>query len=111
MNVIKQGWMPLSNTQRRKSMVSIGIDISKGKSTVCFLKPYGEVLHKPFEILHTESGLNHLSELIISLNEDVKVVMEVTGSYHVPVLMYLKERGIFVVVVNPLVVSKYTNHQ
>lgn len=98
MNVDKQGWMPLSNTQRRKSMVSIGIDISKGKSTVCFLKPYGEVLHKPFEILHTESGLNHLSELIISLKEDVKVVMEATGSYHVPVLMYLKERGIFVAV-------------
>jgi len=109
MNVNKQGWMPLSNTQRRKSMVSIGIDISKGKSTVCFLKPYGEVLHKPFEILHTESGLNHLSELIISLNEDVKVVMEATGSYHVPVLMYLKERGIFVAVVNPLVMSKYAN--
>lgn len=31
-------------------MVSIGIDISKGKSTVCFLKPYGEVLHKQYEM-------------------------------------------------------------
>jgi transposase len=90
-------------------MVSIGIDISKGKSTACFLKPYGEVLHKPFEIQHTESGLNHLLELISSLNEDARVVMEATGSYHVPVLMYLKERGIFVAVVNPLVMSKYSN--
>lgn len=90
-------------------MVSIGIDISKGKSTACFLKPYGEVLHKPFEIQHTESGLNHLLELISSLNEDARVVMEATGSYHVPILMYLKERGIFVAVVNPLVMSKYSN--
>lgn len=90
-------------------MVSIGIDISKGKSTACFLKPYGEVLHKPFEIQHTESGLNHLLELISSLNEDARVVMEATGSYHVPILMYLKERGIFVSVVNPLVMSKYSN--
>ncbi|WFR57153.1 IS110 family transposase [Anaerocolumna sp. AGMB13025] len=90
-------------------MVSIGIDISKGKSTVCFLKPYGEVLHKPFEIQHTESGLNHLLELISSVNEDARVVMEATGSYHVPVLMYLKEHGIFVAVVNPLVMSKYVN--
>ncbi len=90
-------------------MVSIGIDISKGKSTACFLKPYGEVLHRPFEIQHTESGLNHLLELISSLNEDARVVMEATGSYHVPILMYLKERGIFVAVVNPLVMSKYSN--
>ncbi len=90
-------------------MVTIGIDISKGKSTACFLKPYGEVLHRPFEIQHTESGLNHLLELISSLNEDARVVMEATGSYHVPILMYLKERGIFVAVVNPLVMSKYSN--
>jgi transposase len=90
-------------------MISIGIDISKGKSTACFLKLYGELLHKPFEIQHTESGLNHLLELIISLNEDVRVVMEATGSYHIPVLMYLKEHGIFVSVVNPLVMSKYVN--
>lgn len=95
--------------KRRTTMVSIGIDISKGKSTACFLKPYGEVLHRPFEIQHTESGLNHLLELISSLNEDARVVMEATGSYHVPILMYLKERGIFVAVVNPLVMSKYSN--
>jgi transposase len=95
--------------KRRTIMISIGIDISKGKSTACFLKPYGEVLHKPFEIQHTESGLNHLLELINSLNEDTRVVMEATGSYHIPVLMYLKEKGIFVAVVNPLVMSKYVN--
>jgi transposase len=95
--------------KRRTIMISIGIDVSKGKSTACFLKPYGEVLHKPFEIQHTESGLNHLLELINSLNEDTRVVMEATGSYHIPVLMYLKEKGIFVAVVNPLVMSKYVN--
>jgi transposase len=67
------------------------------------------VLHKPFEIQHTESGLNHLLELINSVNEDFRVIMEATGSYHIPVLMYLKERGIFVSVVNPLVMSKYAN--
>ena len=25
-------------------MISVGIDVSKGKSTVCAIKPYGEVL-------------------------------------------------------------------
>jgi len=57
-------------------MVSIGIDVSKGKSAVCFLKLHGEVLHKPFEIEHTESSLPHLINLISLIQEDVRVVME-----------------------------------
>ena len=28
-------------------MISVGIDVSKGKSTVCILKPYGEIAAKP----------------------------------------------------------------
>ncbi|SMC79576.1 hypothetical protein SAMN06296952_2786, partial [Oscillospiraceae bacterium] len=31
-------------------MISVGIDVSKEKSTVCILKPYGEVVCKPFEL-------------------------------------------------------------
>lgn len=90
-------------------MISIGIDVSKGKSTVCFLKPYGEVLHKPFEVQHTESELRHLAEQINTLTEESRVVMESTGAYHYPLLTYLKEQGIFVSVINPLVMSKYAN--
>ena len=90
-------------------MICIGIDISKGKSTVCFLKPYGEVIHKPYEIKHTESDLKHLVEQISTLTEEARVVMEATGSYHYPVLAYLKEYGVFVSVINPLVMRKYAN--
>lgn len=90
-------------------MVSIGIDVSKGKSTVCFLKPYGEVLHKPFEVQHTEKELKALVEMINTLSEEARVVMESTGAYHYPVLACLKEQGIFVSVINPLVMSKYAN--
>ncbi|XWX61658.1 IS110 family transposase [Desulfitobacterium sp. AusDCA] len=35
--------------------------------------------------------------------------MESTGAYHFPVLTYLKEHGIFVTVINPLVMNKYVN--
>jgi transposase len=34
-------------------MVSVGVDVSKGKSTVCFLTDCVEVLYEPFEISHT----------------------------------------------------------
>ena len=32
-------------------MISVGIDVSKGKSTVCIMKPGGEVLETPFEMI------------------------------------------------------------
>lgn len=90
-------------------MVSVGIDVSKGKSTVCFLTGYGEVLYKPFEISHTERELSHLIHLISSVKEDVRAVMESTGSYHLPILNFLKQHRIFVSVINPLVMHKYAN--
>lgn len=72
-------------------MISIGIDISKGKSTVCFLKPYGELVKSPFEVTHTEGSLTYLSNLIKSFAEDkIRIDMESTGSYHLPILTFLK---------------------
>ena len=90
-------------------MVSVGVDVSKEKSTVCFLTGYGEVLYKPFEISHTERDLSHLVDLISSSKEDVRAVMESTGSYHLPILNYLKKHGVFVSVINPLIMHKYAN--
>ena len=57
-------------------MISVGIDISKDKSTVCMLRPYGEVVETPYSIDHTEQALNALIERIKSFDEDVKVVLE-----------------------------------
>lgn len=37
-------------------MVSIGIDISKEKSTVCMLRPYGEVVEPPTMLLITSQS-------------------------------------------------------
>lgn len=88
-------------------MISVGIDVSKGKSTVCMLKPYGEIVCKPFEVLHTEKGLGELAAMILRFDDEVKVVMEATGIYHLPVLTYLRERGIFVSVINPYKMKVY----
>ena len=38
-------------TKQEVVMISVGIDVAKGKSTVCILKPYGEIV--PF--LHFKS--------------------------------------------------------
>lgn len=88
-------------------MISVGIDVSKEKSMVCMLRPYGEVVASPYEIEHTNSELEGLCRRILFFDEEVRVVMEATGAYHLPVLSSLHQTGIFVSIINPLVMKRY----
>ena len=88
-------------------MVSVGIDVSKGKSTVCLMRPFGEIVAGPIEISHVDSELKALVKLMKSMNDEVKVVMEATGVYHLPVLTYLKGHSVFVAVINPYQMKQY----
>lgn len=81
-------------------MNAIGIDVSKGKSTVAVLRPFGEVVAQPFEIIHCDSDFSKLVAFIKQLPGESKVVMEATGTYHEPLARYLHSNGIFVSVVN-----------
>ena len=89
-------------------MISVGMDISKGKSAVC-IRNHSGVLREPFELWHTEEDLDALCQLLeeLSREDQVRVVMEATGIYHLPVLMRLQEAGLFVCVVNPLLMKKF----
>ena len=82
-------------------MISVGIDVSKGKSTVCLMKPGGEVLKRPFEVSHSNQDVATLAYLIKSYNEEARVVLESTGHYHWPIAYALSDEGLFVSVVNP----------
>lgn len=88
-------------------MNSVGIDVSKEKSIVCILKPYGEVIASPYDVKHTEEDVNALIAKIKGLEGETRVIMEATGAYHLPLLAVLQEAGIFVSVINPLVMKKY----
>jgi transposase len=90
-------------------MISVGIDVSKERSTVCILKPYGEVFASPYVVEHTEQEVGKLATRILSLDGEVKVVMEATGADHLPMLISLKQAGIFVSVINPLAMKKYAS--
>ena len=50
----------------------VGIDISKGKSTIAILSVAGEVIEEPFEINHDIDGLNLLEEKI----KDIPKILE-----------------------------------
>ncbi len=85
-------------------MNAVGIDVSKGKSTVTIRKPGDEVLMPPCDIPHIQSAINALIEQIKSLDGESKVCMEHTGRYYEPVANWLSDAGIFVSAVNPILI-------
>ena len=87
-----------------------GIDVSKGKSMVSVLRPFGEVVAKPFSIGHTGSELKELADYLKSLDGETRVVMEHTGRYYEPVARFLHDEGVFVSAVNPKLIKDYGNN-
>ena len=88
-------------------MNAVGIDVSKGKSTVTIRKPGDVVLMSPCDIPHTQSAINDLIKQIKSLEGETKVCMEHTGRYYEPVATWLSDAGIFVSAVNPILIRDF----
>ena len=86
---------------------AVGIDVSKGKSTVAVLRPGGEIVRKPFNVPHSAKGLSELVAYIQSLDGDTKAAMETTGHYHEPILRALQDAGIFACAVNPSLIKRH----
>ena len=91
-------------------MNSVGIDVSKGKSMIAVMRPFGEIVVTPYEVRHTDSELSELAKLLKSLDGETRVVMESTGNYHAPIARALYDAGLYVSVVNAMLVHDYKNN-
>lgn len=89
------------------NMNAVGIDVSKGKSTVTIRRPGDVVIMPPCDIRHTQSSINALIDQIRSLDGETKVCMEHTGRYYEPVATWLSDAGIFVSAVNPILIKEF----
>lgn len=88
----------------------VGIDVSKGKSMVAVMRPFGELVAKPYEVRHTSGELSALAQSLKNLEGETRVVLEHTGRYYEPVAQLLHDAGIFVSAVNPLLIKEYGNN-
>lgn len=88
-------------------MNAVGIDVSKGKSTVTIRRPGDVVLMPPCDIPHTQSAINELIVYLQNLDGETKVCMEHTGRYYEPVASWLSDAGIFVSAVNPILIRDF----
>ena len=75
---------------------AVGIDASKGKSTVSIIRPSGVVVKRPYYVMHTTSGLNNLISYIHSLEGETQAVVKCTGRYHEPVPKVFSEANIYI---------------
>lgn len=89
---------------------AVGIDVSKGKSVVAAMRPFGEVALPPRAFLHTCEDLSALTELLRLIEGNTRVILEATGRYHEPIVVALREAGIFVSIVNPKLIKDFGNN-
>ena len=88
-------------------MNAVGIDVSKGKSTVAIFQPGEQVVLAPRDFHHTQSDINSLIGIIKGLDGETKVCMEHTGRYYEPMASWLSDAGIFVSAVNPILIKAF----
>ena len=91
-------------------MNAVGIDVSKNKSTIAILRPFGEIVARPFDVKHTSSDITHLIAQLKDLDGDTKIVMEHTGRYYEPMAQWLSDAGLFVSAVNPKLIKDFGNN-
>ena len=92
-------------------MNAVGIDVSKGKSMVAIMRPFGEIVSTPFEIKHTSSDINSLVKLIKSIEGESRIVMEHTGRYYEVLAHQLSEANLFVSAINPKLIKDFVDCQ
>lgn len=91
-------------------MNAVGIDVSKGKSMIAIIRPFGEIISGSFEIHHTSKETKELIDHLHSLDGDTRIVMEHTGRYYEPMVRRLSGSGLFVSAVNPKLIKNFGNN-
>ncbi|HHY74363.1 MAG TPA: IS110 family transposase [Bacillus bacterium] len=98
------------NQVTEKTLV-VGIDIAKRTHYVCFVDDRGRVLQKSFSVSQSHDGFEHFYHRILTAMKEngkteVIVGVEPTGPYWLNLAYFLDERGIPLVVVNPMHVKR-----
>ena len=86
----------------------LGIDISKDSFDFCFTDESEKVLHKDHYLMDIDNFTNLANYLASFSNDEILIVMEATGIYHLNLLSFFLEQGLNVSVVNPLFIHAFT---
>lgn len=98
------------NQVTEKTLV-VGIDIAKRTHFACFVDDRGRVLQKSFSVSQSRDGFEPFYQRVLAAmkeNEKTEVIVgiEPTGHYWLNLAYFLDERGIPLVMVNPMHVKR-----
>lgn len=83
-------------------MNAVGMNVSKGKSTVCVRQPGGKELRKPFAVRHTSSELLAMAYALKSLDGETRVIpWSIPDATVSPWHRILHNEGLYVSAINP----------
>ena len=100
--------------QKRQPYPSVGIDIGADFSLMSVALPTQEIIGKPYKILHSSyRSVQGAVDRVLFLRQThelpVRVYMESTGVYHLPLYHRFKDAGLEVFVLNPIVTHANQN--
>lgn len=88
-------------------MYNVGIDGSKHHHDVVVIDAEGEVVIHPIRFSNIYRGLTHLLTKLQTLHAPVRIVMEATGHYWLPLYKALTDRELAVSFFNPFQIKAY----
>jgi len=95
-------------------MISVGIDVSKGKSMIAAVDHIKREVCPPTEFAHTKNGIEKMSAMLMNLSKstspNIRIIIESTGQYHEPILQCSIKLGFFISVINPILTNEYGNN-
>lgn len=98
----------------KQNYLSVGIDVGSAFSFMSIVDPDGNLILKPFKIIHNDlDSLNRALAAIKNAEESnslkSRTFLESTGIYHFPLFCFLMESGFEAFVVNPLITHSIKN--
>lgn len=84
----------------------VGIDVSKGRSTVAIRRPGAKSYKRPFDVRHDQSGLQQLLQTFQEVGGEIRI----TGLYWRAVASELHQAGFFTSVVNAILTHQLSDN-
>lgn len=96
------------------SYLSVGLDVGADFTWMSIALPNGSFLGKPFKVIHNDPYSREMAVAKIKEAQELyslksRCFLESTGIYHIPLLCFLRDKGLDCSVINPIITKNSTN--
>ena len=94
--------------------LSVGLDVGADFTWMSIALPNGSFIGKPFKVIHNDPYSRELAVAKIKEAQELyslksRCFLESTGIYHIPLLCFLRDKGLDCFVINPIITKNSTN--